>query len=242
MSSGATLTGMALVAVGVFGAGAAIGLGFVEARAPERTVTVKGLAERDVEADLAIWTLSFVSTGDDLAQVQGDVARYEQIVRAFLERGGIEAASASVHSIDVQDRLAQLYQSGPVRSRFVVRKTLLVRSEDVDAVAERSQSLDELIRDGVVLSGDRGPHSLQPAYLFTGLTAIKPAMLAEATANARTAAEQFAADAEARVGEIVEARQGLFQILARDKAPQLDEPQERRKTVRVVSTLRFALE
>jgi len=231
-----------LVALGLCAAGYFVGAGFENARAPDRTVTVKGLAERDVEADLALWTLSFVATGDDLSQVQQQVEADEQVVRDFLEGGRIPAESVSVQSLNVQDRLANAYQAGPMRSRFIVRKTLLVRTEDVEAVAERSQNLSEIVTRGVVLTSEYGPQSMQPTYLFTRLTEIKPEMIAEATRNARRAAEQFATDAEARLGEIVEARQGLFQILARDNAPQLREEAQRRKTVRVVSTFRFSLE
>jgi len=237
-----SIVSAAALGLGVLGAGLAIGDGFVEARAPERTVTVKGLAERDVEADLAIWTLSFVATGDDLATVQREVEDDERLVRAFFERGGLSEDAVSVQSLGVEDRLANVYQRGPINSRFIVRKTLLVRTTDVAAVAERSQNASELVRDGVVLSGDHGPWSNQPTYLFTQLTDVKPEMIAEATRNARRAAEQFAADANTKVGAIVHAQQGLFQILARDDAPQLQQPAQRHKTVRVVSTIRFALE
>lgn len=232
----------AVIAAGLLGAGIAIGTGFENARKPDRTVTVKGLSERDVDADLAIWTLSFVATGDDLTAVQAEIEADERVVRAFLERGKISTRAISVQELGVQDRLANAYQSGPVRSRFIVRKTLMVRTDNVDAVWERSQNVGELVQDGVVLGGDHGPTSAQPTYLFTKLTDIKPEMIAEATRNARQAAEQFAVDAEAKVTGIVEAHQGLFQILARDKAPQLREPEQRTKTVRVVSTFRFALE
>jgi hypothetical protein len=242
MSTATSVLSATVLAFGVLGAGVAIGNGFVNARAPDRTVTVKGLSEREVEADLAIWSLSFVATGDDLTSVQREIEDDERIIRDFFERGGIAPDAVSVQSLGVEDRLANVYQPGPVRSRFIVRKTLLVRSADVAAIAERSQNASELVRDGVVLSSDHGPWSNQPTFLFTKLTDIKPEMIAEATRNARRAAEQFAADADTEVGDIVHAQQGLFQILARDDAPQLRQPAQRHKTVRVVSTIRFALD
>ncbi|NJK89886.1 MAG: SIMPL domain-containing protein [Myxococcales bacterium] len=216
--------------------------GFVAGRRAERTVTVKGLAERDVEADLALWSISFVATGDDLSRVQQQLEYDEASVRSFLSRRNMVGDAVSTQALEVTDRHAQTYGSGPVTSRYIVRKTLLVRTSDVDAVVDASQHLDELLREGVVLGSDRGPMESRPAFLFTRLGDIKPAMLREATHSARTAAEQFSADSETRVGTLLEAQQGLFQILARDDAPQLMEAHQRSKTVRVVSTLTFALE
>ncbi|MDX5336566.1 MAG: SIMPL domain-containing protein, partial [Marinobacter sp.] len=71
---------------------------------------------------------------------------------------------------------------------------------------------------------------------------IKPAMIAEATASAREAAQQFARDANASVGGLRRANQGVFQILARDQAPGVSEQQQPVKTVRVVSTVDYYLE
>jgi hypothetical protein len=238
--NGASFGFLLAVAVGLSGWWLSDAL--LQSRQPSRTVTVKGLSERDVEADLALWTLSFVATGDELEAVEAQVQEDEVTIRRFLTAGRIEEAAVSVQRLDVQDRVAASYYSGPTRPRYVVRKTLLVRSSDVVAVEERSQRVNQLVRAGVVLSSDRGADQLLPTYLFTQLTAIKPEMVAEATRNARTTAEQFAQDADTQLGGILEARQGLFQILARDKAPQLREPQQRRKTVRVVSTLKFSLQ
>ena len=235
-----SIVSAAALGLGVLGAGLAIGDGFVEARAPERTVTVKGLAERDVEADLAIWTLSFVATGDDLATVQREVEDDERLVRAFFERGGLSEDAVSVQSLGVEDRLANVYQRGPINSRFIVRKTLLVRTTDVAAVAERSQNASELVRDGVVLSGDHGPWSNQPTYLFTQLTDVKPEMIATATASAREAAERFAEDSGSELGQIRRADQGVFQILS--QTPGTPEAFERLKRIRVVSTVQYYLD
>jgi len=100
----------------------------------------------------------------------------------------------------------------------------------------------ELVAAGVVLSSGGEYGGGGPTFIFTGLNDLKPAMIAEATARAREAAEQFARDAKSRIGGIRRANQGTFEILARDRAPGITEEGQLAKTVRVVSTVDYNLE
>ncbi|MEM1023560.1 MAG: SIMPL domain-containing protein [Myxococcota bacterium] len=229
------------VAAGLAVAGWFIGQGFIEGRASDRIVTVKGLAERDVDADLAVWRLPFVATSYDLARAQRDITSAHDTVMAFLLEGGLSQSAISIQVQTVEDRQANAYQSGNTSNRFIVKRVLLVRTTKVDTVQNLSQKTGELVEKGVVLGADRGPEALQPTYSFTGLNDIKTEMISEATKKGIVAAEQFARDAGAELGRLMGARQGVFQILARDQAPQLREAQQRKKTVRVVSTFRFEL-
>jgi hypothetical protein len=117
----------------------------------------------------------------------------------------------------------------------------MVRSTAVDTVAEAAQSTGELVDAGVVLD-DQSGNGTGPTYLFDGLNKLKPEMIAEATRNARAAAEQFARDSGSTLGKIRRANQGVFEILARDKAPMLQEERQIDKTVRVVSTVDYSLQ
>lgn len=229
-----------LVALGLCAAGWLIGAGFVESRLGARSVTVKGLAERDVRADLAIWPLRFVATGNELAAVREKIVADEAAVRRFVADAALRDATVEVTGFEVTDALAQIYRSGPVEVRFVMAETLVVRSTDVDGVAALAQRVGELVSGGVVLSSEGGP-SGGPVYLFTGLNAAKPEMVAEATRNARASAEQFANDSGSGLGGIRSASQGVFQILARDEAPGLVESYQIAKRLRVVSTVEYFL-
>ena len=233
---GAALT----LALGVAAAGWLIGHGFAQSRLGVRSVTVKGLADREVRADLAIWPLRFVATGNELAVVREKIAADEATVRRFVADAGLADATVGVGGVEVTDALAQVYRSGPVESRFVMAETLVVRSTDVDGVAALAQRVGELVSLGVVLSSDGGAAG-GPVYLFTGLNAAKPEMVAEATRNARESAVQFARDSRSRLGGIRSASQGVFQILARDEAPGLIEPHQIAKRLRVVSTVEYFL-
>lgn len=235
-----TIIAAVLLAIGFAAGGWFVGNGFQAARLGDRFVSVKGLAERDVEADLAVWPIGFVATGNDLAAVQADIQQDEDIVREFLEGAGIAADAIEVSSVEVQDLLAQAYRSGPVESRYIMQESILVRTTDIEMVIAAHAASSDLIARGVVLGGEGGASS-GPNFLFTRLNDIKPEMIAEATANAREAAAQFAADSDSSLGGIRRASQGVFQILPRDDVQGLYEPQQRNKRVRVVSTIDYYL-
>ena len=231
-----------IVALGLAAAGWFVGDGFLESRR-DRVVTVKGLAERDVEADLALWPFQIAAAADDLAAAQAEIQRSTARVLQFLSRHGIDTTGTELRGVEVTDRLAQMYgdaaNAGP---RYTVQQLMMVRSQDVATVHAASQKVGELVEAGVVLRSGSGYGPVKPTFLFKGLNALKPDMIAEATANAREAAAQFARDADSRLGGIRRANQGVFQILPRDQAPGLEETDQVYKTVRVVSTIDYELD
>ncbi|MFO1153317.1 MAG: SIMPL domain-containing protein [Rhodospirillales bacterium] len=230
-----------ILAVGLVIAGWLIGRGFAQGRQGERFVSVKGVAEREVKADLALWPLRYVATGNDLVEVQRKIAADGQRVRAFLAAGGLEDEAISVQDVQVIDLLAQTYRSGPIDSRFIVAETLMVRTLQIDRVLERSGHLGDLVAAGVVLGGQEGGAIQGPLYLFTRLNEIKPPMIEEATRSARAAAVEFARQSQSRIEGIRRANQGLFQILPRDEVPGASEQSQVDKVVRVVSTIDYTL-
>ncbi len=234
----AGLGGLFLLAVGL-----TLGAGFlaeaiVDARTADRRVTVKGLAERDVIADLAVWPITISATGDDLTAVQEKLDADVATVRTFLTGEGFDEAEISLGRLQLEDRLAYAYgDSRPTGGRFLVNQPVNVRSANVDRVASVSRELGELLRQGVVITGWQGP-----SYAFTRLNDIKPDMIEEATREARAAAEKFAEDAGATLGSIREARQGVFVILGRDEIPGVAESDQIFKRVRVVTTVTYQLD
>ena len=218
-----------------------IGNGFFRGRATDRYVTVKGISERDVNADLALWPISFVVADDDLARAQTRIKTAHRQVMAFLSEHDIAAGEAEVQRLEVTDVMANPYRSGQAEYRYIIEQTVMVRSEDPEKIARTSQAVGELVDAGVVLSS-RGYPGGGATFLFNRLSELKPEMIAEATANARRAAEQFAQDSGSRLGKIRRANQGVFQILARDRTPGVGEEGQKEKTVRVVSTVEYFLE
>jgi hypothetical protein len=223
-----------LLALGFIGGGALIGQGVVNARVGDRSVTVRGLAERYVKADLAVLPLRFTASGDVLADVQGQIDANLTAVRAFLTAQGYPAGAVSLGRLEVADRRSREYGTQDGGPRFILAQTVIVRTNDVDRVQATTRALNDLVRQGVVLQDFSGP-----TYVFTKLNDVRPAMIAEATAAARTGAERFAQDSGAPLGPIRQATQGSFEILARDEIG--DESQSPDKKVRVVTTISYRL-
>jgi uncharacterized protein len=237
-----TIVGSAILAVGFVFAGLLIGVGFVKGRDADHFVTVKGVSEREARADLAIWPLGIVSADNDLSRAHASLLRSVREIKTFLARNQIDTADLTLQQFVVSDALTNQYGREQVTTRYVIRQTVVVRSTQPDRVSAASQRVGELVSAGVVLSsgGEYGPGG--PTYVFTNLNDLKPPMIAEATARAREAAEQFARDARTELGGIRRANQGIFEILPRDQAPGISEGNQILKTVRVVSTIEYLLE
>lgn len=213
--------------------------GLTDLKTGDRYVTVKGVAERQVTADLALWPIRFVATGASLSEAQDKARSSRDAIIAFLKLQAIDQDAVELQRLDVTDTRANPYQTNNGEQKFIISQTLMVRSTDIARIRQAAQGVSELVDSGVVLSSDYGPSG--PTYLFNGLNDIKPEMIAEATASAREAAAQFAQDAKAELGGLRRANQGVFQILARDQAPGIMEGQQPAKTVRVVSTVEYYL-
>lgn len=223
-----------LLAVGMLGGGAFIGQGVVNARVGDRQVTVRGLAERNVKADLAVLPIRFTASGEVLSEVQARIDGDLAIVRQFLTAQGYPANAVTLGRLEVADRRSREYGTQDGGPRFILAQTVIVRTNDVDRVQATTRALNDLVRQGVVLQDFSGA-----TYVFTRLNDVRPAMIAEATAAARTGAERFARDSGTGLGPIRQATQGSFEILARDEIG--DESQSPDKKVRVVTTISYSL-
>ncbi|PSJ38724.1 SIMPL domain-containing protein [Zobellella taiwanensis] len=199
----------------------------------DRVVAVKGLAERQVQADLVLWPISFSVTADSLAGLYDAIDEDRGKITRFLGNAGFEPGELSIAAPVVQDVWASQFAEPRPPQRYRADAVVLVRSNRVDLVKQSLPASAELVSQGVLLTQSY-EHKIQ--YVFTGLNDIKPAMIAEATANAREAARQFAKDADAEVGGIRSAQQGYFSVTDLDSyTPEI-------KQVRVVTSVDYLLE
>lgn len=243
MATARELGGAAIIAAGLALGGLFIGGGFAKMRTGDRYVTVKGISEREVRADLAIWPLHVVAADNDLARAHGQIQASVAKIREFLASNQLDTTQAELQDFSVADAATNQYGSRDgAASRYVIRQTVVVRSLKPDLVRAASQRVGELVSAGVVLSSGGEYGSGGPTFVFTGLNKLKPQMIGEATARAREAAEQFARDSRSDIGGIRRASQGVFEILPRDQAQGISEASQIVKTVRVVSTIDYALD
>lgn len=223
-----------LVAIGLAVAGMSVRSGIINFKAMDRSVIVKGLAEREVKADKVTWPLVYKELGNDPSEMYNILEQKNSKVVAFLKAGGIKAEEISVNPPVISDRQADNYGNEIMNYRFKATSVITVTSSDVDKVRQLMRRQTELMRQGIALvSEDYGGNAV--TYDFTGLNDIKPQMVEEATKKARETAQKFAEDAESSIGSIKSAQQGQFSIEDRDvTSPYI-------KRVRVVTTIEYSL-
>jgi len=229
-----------ILALGLMAAGFFPGYYFYKSAVGNNSVTVKGLAEMNVQADIAFWKLRFVVTGNDLTQAQRQISSQSAEIRAFLLKSGFTDAEIKFGRTETTDLMANQYRSGNIDgSRFILSQTITVKSNKVALVEKTLPQTDSLIAKGIIFDSS---YEYPVAYVFTKLNEVKPEMLQEATKNAKEAAYEFAKSSGSKVGKIRRANQGVFSILPREQAFGSSESQQIEKTVRVVSTIEYWLE
>ncbi len=232
--------GAALVlALGIGVAGLGVGMGLERFRMADRTVTVKGLAEKDVDSDFAVWTLGFRRGGVDFGAVQRALSQDRDRVVEFLQKQGFAATEIEVRPLQVQDLWAREYGGNNQPLRFQGTGQVLVKSAKPLAVEAAALAVDPLIQAGIQLGANDGPAG--PRYQLRGFNEVKSPLLAEATANAREQAQKFAAEAGATLGKLRSANQGVIQIGAAG-GEGFDDGSARVKRLRVVSTFSYVLD
>jgi hypothetical protein len=218
-----------LIVLGIFISG-----GVVKIKASERRVEVKGLSEKEVSANIAIWPIKFREADNDLNKLYSTIQQKNSIITEFLRKHGFQDKEISTSSPAIVDRQAQEYegtQGG--RFRYAGSSTITVYTENVDMVRKTMEQLVDLGKQGIAITGE--DYQSKTVFLYTKLNELKPAMIEEATQNARAVAEKFAQDSKSRLGKIRSASQGQFSIDDRDSnTPYI-------KKIRVVSTVEYYL-
>lgn len=200
----------------------------------DRSVTVKGLSEKEFLADVVIWPIQFTAASNDVEELYSVLESNTDRIRTFLTSKGFTASEITIASPAITDKSAQQYGNNVgAEYRYTATQTVTVYSDQIEKARDVMSSLSELGKQGIVLTS--GDYLAQTEYLFTRLNEIKPDMIEEATRNAREVAEKFAADSQSRLGKIKRASQGQFSIRPRDKNnPHI-------QLVRVVSTIEYYL-
>lgn len=205
-----------LIAFGLIGNGYFIGKSIERFRQEDRSISVKGFAEREVKADMAVWTIKTRITTNDLSEGSRTVEQAKSKITAFLLENGIKQEEIVQKVLSVNDRLAQEYGGeNNIKFRYLIDNVMQVRSTNVEHIQSVSHKTDDLIKEGIISSNNQ---EYDPAvkFVFTGLNKIKPEMLSEATTNAMKAALEFTGKSQVHLGKMQRASQGFFTIVDRD--------------------------
>ncbi|MEX2224386.1 MAG: SIMPL domain-containing protein [Candidatus Rokuibacteriota bacterium] len=241
----AVIVGICLL-LGLALAGYFVGKGATRFRSDVRIVTVKGLVEREVKADQAVWTLGLRRASESLQDAHARLGADRDAAVAFLRKRGFADAEVERQPTRTVDKLAREYGQPQAadRFRYVVTTSVIVRTPNVDLVRTALGATEELLKSGVVLDGER-EGAANPRYVVSKFNDLRPQLLADATRNARATAQQFAADSGAQVGVIRSANQGSIQIFGLDggdESAPFSPTSTPMKRIRVVSTFEFELQ
>ena len=219
------------IALGLAIAGLFVFLGLSKNADKDRFVTVKGLSTRTVEADHAIWPLTFAIQGNDLQQLYSERERVSQVIVSLLKSRGFRDSDLQLGNVTVDDNWSNYTYGNRPEYKYTLHASVIVSTDSVQLVVRNNGCASELLNRGIIVNTSEW----QMEYQYNGLSELKPEMIEEATKNARAVAQKFANDAECDLGSIVRASQGQFSIESDDYQPWL-------KHVRVVTTVDYKLD
>ncbi len=223
----------AITALGIVILGFSLKAGIDNFTNKDRRVTVKGLAEREVDADKVIWPIQTKEIGNDLPALYKKINATNDAVKKFLKANGIKDSEMNVNAPTVIDLSAERYNTQPVPQRYNITSTIIVTSQNVKLVRSIMAKQGELLQQGIAIVD--GGYDNPIKYEFVAFKEMKPKMMTEAIENAEKTAQQFAENSHSTLNKIVSADQGQFSIDNRDEnTPYI-------KKVRVVTTVTYSL-
>lgn len=223
----------AILAVSIAFLGLCIKWGIDDFANKDRNVTVKGLAEKEVEADKVTWPIPTKELGNDLPELYQRINTTTAKVKAFLKQHGIKDDEINVNAPVVIDLNADQYSNNNRGFRYNITSTITVTSQNVKLVRSIMAKQGELLKQGVAVLD--GGYENRITYEYVGFKKMKPQMIQEAIKNAEATAQEFATNSNSKLNKITKADQGQFSIDDRDaNTPYI-------KKVRVVTTITYSL-
>lgn len=223
----------AIIAVGIIVLGFCVKSGLDSISSKDRKVTVKGLSEREVEADKVTWPILTKEIGDDLPALYSRINATTAKVKAFLKQNGVKDAEISVNAPVVVDMNAERYGANNHDYRYNITSAITVTSRNVKLVRSIIARQGELLKQGVAVVD--GGYGNGVTYEYVSFQQMKPKMMQEAIKNAEQTAKQFADNSDSKIDKILDAGQGQFTIDNRDdNTPYI-------KKLRVVTTVTYSL-
>lgn len=186
----------------------------VKVRPEERTIEITGSAKKRIVSDLIEWTATIQATGDDRTTAYKALQAGTIKAQQFLEGRGVKGAEVFPTAVEVEQLFETVYEgtgedriSKQIPRGFSARQSVVVRSGEVALVEKMSREITELLEQGVTIN------SSAPLYYYTKLGEVKIEMLAEASKDARTRAENMVASAGgATIGKLKTADMGVINI------------------------------
>jgi hypothetical protein len=217
----------------------------------ESTIEVTGLGNKDFDSDLIIWNGSFSKNAFDIKDAYASLSEDRKTIERYFSEKGIKPSEIVFQSVDIQPEYEYTYdERGRSHSEFKgykltqgikIEATSSASDDRLSLVENISRDVTELINEGIEL------YSGSPQYYYTKLEDLKIEMMAAATANGKERAQQIADNSGGSLGDLKEARMGVFQIVGRNANEEYSwggtlNTSSRQKTAQITVKLKFLID
>jgi hypothetical protein len=204
-------------------------------------ITVKGSARKNVSSDLVVWKGTFTTQADSLLVAQKSLKADAEKVRLFIAGQGLTNFTFTPIAIEeVRGTLTDA--AGLTQPRVLgyrLTQAVRVESADVELMAKLDRESVSLVEQDVLFTAQ------VPDFLYTKAGEAKVEMLAEATRDARTRAEQIAVQGGRSIAQLHTADMGVIQIApiysGQTSWEGMNDTSSLDKTITAVVTATFAL-
>lgn len=200
-----------IFALSIIIAAAILGNAIINRNKKSGTVDVTGLGQQNFTSNLVVWEGEFSRESFDIKTAYSDLEKDRKAVTDYLISKGIAKEEIIFKAVNTNPMYDQNYSSngnymGQTFKGYQLNQSLQIESRDVDKVEQISREITELLLQGVRF------YSQAPRYYYTELESLKIEMISKATEDARIRAERIAENSGSKLGRLISANMGIFQI------------------------------
>jgi hypothetical protein len=188
-----------------------LGYSYLNRTQPVGTISVTGLGEKNFTSDLIVWSGSFSRTNMNLRDAYSKLKKDKIIILNYMQNKGIARENIIFSAVSTNKNSRAEYSAdgkyiGSVFNGYTLSQTVEIESKNVEKVEEVSREITELLNQGIQFYSDL------PRYYYTKLSDLKIEMISKATEDARIRAEKIAENSGTKLGKLISAKMGIFQI------------------------------
>lgn len=201
----------AIFALSIIIAAAILGNAIINRNKKSGTVDVTGLGQQNFSSDFVVWEGNFSRENYEIQIAYTDLEKDRKAVTDYLVAKGIPKEQIIFKAVNTNPLYEQNYSSngnyiGQTFKGYQLNQSLQIESKEVDKVEQISREITELLLQGVKF------YSQPPRYYYTELESLKIEMISKATEDARLRAERIAENSGSKLGRLISANMGIFQI------------------------------
>ena len=192
-------------------AAALLGNAVINRNKSDGTISVTGLGKADFTSDLIVWEGSYSTLNTDLKQAYTDLEKNKKLITDYLNAKGINTNEIVFNAVSTLEKKEQNYSEtgrymGDKFIGYLLSQSIKIESKNVGQIEKIAREITELLNKGVQF------YSQPPRYYYTKLANLKIEMISRATEDARIRAEKIAQNSGSTLGELIDAKMGIFQI------------------------------